>query len=185
MIFNTAIIGIAPATVSILLNQARLLKKYRKEVQVINDTLAHISPKTEKGIAIQKELIIEPALEKPVSNTQIIIEADNEKDNLAIPVNSFLAATSADNYVKVFYWKNDQLKTSMLRTTLKKLEENASFFPQLFRCHRTAIVNITAVESLTGSAQGYRLKLANLTEEMPVSRNLNQVIKEKLAAIHP
>ena len=185
MIFNTAIIGIAPATVSILLNQARLLKKYRKEVQVINDNLLHISPETEKGIALQEEMIIAPAMEKPVGNTEIIIETDNEKDNLVIPVNSFLAATSADNYIKIFYRRNDQLKTSMLRTTLKKLEENALPFPELFRCHRTAIVNITAVESLTGSAQGYRLKLANLTEEIPVSRNLNQVIKEKLTAIHP
>lgn len=184
MIFNTAIIGIAPATVSILLNQARLLKKYRKEAQVINDTLLHITPETEE-ISLQEEMIITSAMEKPIGNSEIIIEADNEKDNLAIPVNSFLAATSADNYIRIFYRRNDQLKTSMLRTTLKKLEENASPFPELFRCHRTAIVNITAVESLTGSAQGYRLKLANLTEEIPVSRNLNQVIKEKLAAIHP
>jgi len=185
MIFYTAIVGIAPATVSILLNQARLLKKYRREVSQINNNLHLVKAEPiDKVVSIGEE-IRDHNEEKPPDPTLISIEAENEKDNLVIPVHTFLAASSADNYVKVFYLANDQLKTSMLRTTLKKLEENALAFPVLFRCHRTAIVNMAAVETLSGTAQGYRLKVAHLSEEIPVSRNLNQVIKEKLAAIHP
>jgi DNA-binding LytR/AlgR family response regulator len=185
MIFYTALVGIAPATVSILLNQARLLKKYRKEADQINLKIHSREAEADPETIAPVEVLDDAVQEKAMSPTQITIEAENEKDNLVIVATTFLAANSADNYVKVFFVENDQLKTCMLRTTLKKLEDNVSAFPQLVRCHRTAIVNMTFVENLTGTAQGYRLKVTRLSEEIPVSRNLNQVIKEKLAAIHP
>jgi LytTr DNA-binding domain len=182
MIFYTAVIGVAPATVSILLNQARLLKKYRGEVKQINEQLQPVN-------AVEPVIEIKADIEKAEVNNnnslQFLIEAENPKDNLTITPSNFLAAASADNYVKIYYAENDKLKTAMLRTTLKKLEDSALVFPHFFRCHRTAIVNIAAVENLSGTAQGYRLHLTNLPETIPVSRNLNQVIKEKLAAIRP
>ena len=182
MIFYTAVIGIAPATTSILLNQARLLKKYRGEVNQINEQLQPVS-------ALEPIITIKADIEKTEVITdapgKFLIEAENPKDNLTIAPTKFLAATSADNYVKIYYAENHKLKTVMLRTTLKKVEDNVIAFPDIFRCHRTAIVNIAAVENLSGTAQGYRLHLTNLTETLPVSRNLNQVIKEKLAAIRP
>jgi LytTr DNA-binding domain len=201
MIFYTAIIGIAPATVSILINQARLLKKYRNEVALINKGLPAkaVAVKEEPAIilpiaAFEEEPIISTTekliLEKEItiaaqtdSPTQITIQAENEKDSITISYTSFLAATSADNYVKVFYSENEKLKTTIIRSTLKRVEENIAAFPQFFRCHRTAIVNMSLVQSVNGSAQGYRLQLPYLQEEIPVSRNLNQVVKEKLAAI--
>lgn len=182
MIFYTAIIGIAPATVSILLNQARLLKKYRGEVKQINEQLQPHNT-IEPAIAIKAEL--EKEEHKTVVLVQFLIEAENPKDNLTITPENFVAAASADNYVKIYYAENDKLKTVMLRTTLKKVEDNAIAFPDFFRCHRTALVNMAAVENLSGTAQGYRLHLSNLPETIPVSRNLNQVIKEKLAAFSP
>ena len=185
MIFYTAVIGIAPATVSILLNQARLLRKYRKEVGFINDTLHPVKPEATTEVIIAAEERADVDERKPDVPLLMTIEAENEKDNLVIPADTFLAASSADNYIKVFYRVDDLLKTCILRTTLKKLEENVLPYPAIVRCYRTAIVNIAAVQNLTGSAQGYRLQLACLPDEIPVSRNLNQLIKDKLAAIHP
>jgi LytTr DNA-binding domain len=189
MIFYTAVIGIAPATVSILINQARLLKKYRNEVIIINENLpAHSNPKEVIVVTVPK-LETENSVEEPKIETtfhlptNITLQAENEKDNLTILYTAFLAATSADNYVKIFYQENERLKTAIIRSTLKRVEENTAAFPQFFRCHRTAIVNMSLVQSVNGSAQGYRLQLPLLQEEIPVSRNLNQVVKEKLAAI--
>lgn len=182
MIFYTGIIGIAPATVSILLNQARLLKKYRSEAMQINEQLKPLNAVDEVKPVVPDVVKTE---EISAIHSLFIIEAENLKDNLSIIPGNFIAASSADNYVKIYYCENDKLKTAILRSTLKKVEEHASKFPGFFRCHRTAIVNIAAVENLSGTAQGYRLHLRNLSETIPVSRNLNQVIKEKLAAIHP
>jgi len=181
MIFYTAVIGIAPATTSILINQARLLKKYRKETEVINKHLSPL-PMVEPATPYIPETA---AIIKNSAPVYITIEAENAKDNLVIESINFLAAASADNYVKIFYCEKAALKTSIVRTTLKKVEDNTSTFPVFFRCHRTAIVNLSAVENLSGTAQGYRLHLKYLHDTIPVSRNLNQVVKEKLAAIRP
>ena len=180
MIFYTGIIGIAPATISILLNQARLLKKYRKEAADLNEQLpSHLT----QNIKAQ-----EPGLpvEQFTESTEAIfltIEAENEKENLTILASTFLAGSSADNYVKVYYVKNEKLVTTIIRTTLKKVSENTAGFPSFYRCHRTALVNLAAVQNIVGTAQGYRLQLSFLQEEIPVSRNLNKEVKEKLAAI--
>jgi LytTr DNA-binding domain len=185
MIFYTGIIALAPATTSILINQARLLKKYRKEVQVINEHL----PLPVSSVLVNKvQGINEIVTKAKAANDReenfpvIIIEAENEKDNLTIAAADFLAATSADNYVKVFYTENEKLKTAILRTTLKKLENNTAALPDFFRCHRTAVVNMAAVQNVSGTAQGYRLHLVSLPEAIPVSRNLNAIVKAKLAA---
>jgi DNA-binding LytR/AlgR family response regulator len=187
MIFYTGIIGIAPATFSILINQARLLKKYRHQAKKINEGLHQAAQTLQNApVLTTPEIII--AAEKTITNlpTAIItIDTENEKDKLLISAAHFLAAVSADNYVKIFYTEAAKLKTVMLRTTLKKVEINTASFPDFFRCHRTAIVNMAAVENLSGTAQGYRLQLTYLPEAIPVSRNLNQLIKEKLAAIRP
>ena len=181
MIFYTGIIGIAPATISILLNQTRLLKKYRKEAANLNEQLPlHIT----ENIIVEKEDLI--PINVPVKNTNdrlLTIEAENEKENLTILPSAFLAATSADNYVKVYYVKNEKLVTTIIRTTLKKVAENTAGFPYFYRCHRTALVNLAAVQNVVGTAQGYRLQLSFLQEEIPVSRNLNKEVRGKLAAI--
>jgi hypothetical protein len=187
MVFYTAVIGIAPATVSILINQARLLKKYKTEVAVINESLpSHTLPiKEDEAYLVEKEIQVDDVkeIEEKPSPTYITLQAENEKDNITLLHTAFITATSADNYVKVFYQENEKLKTAIIRTTLKRVEENTASFPQFFRCHRTAIVNMGLVQSVNGTAQGYRLQLPLLQEEIPVSRNLNQVVKEKLAAL--
>ncbi len=184
MIFYTSIIGIAPAAVSIILNQQRLLKKYKNEAAVINETIV---PAVEENLSTVEKLLTTVNEPKPLGaiTDLLTIVAENEKDNLTITAASFLAATSADNYVKIFFLQDNKLATAVMRTTLKKLEENTISYPQIFRSHRTALVNLTAVKKLTGTAQGYRLILDLLPDEIPVSRSLNSVIKEKLASIHP
>ena len=195
MILATGLIGIAPGTLSIVMNQARLLKKYRKEVSIINQHLPEQSPVVDEPfdkISVTElehenrpmtETIVD--VEKIEKFEMLIIEAENEKDNLHIHHEQFLAATSADNYIKVFYLENHELKTVIVRSTLKKLEEAMIQYPHFFRCHRTAIVNMQSVKTVSGTAQGYRLQIENLSETIPVSRSLNAQVKSKIVAIRP
>lgn len=185
MIFYTGIIGIAPATISILLNQTRLLKKYRNEAANLNRQLPNHITKT---VVVQRKELEEAALPiietiENIPTAFLTIEAENEKENISILQAAFLAATSADNYVKIYYVQNERLVTTIIRTTLKKVAENTADFPSLYRCHRTALVNLAAVQNVVGTAQGYRLQLSFLQEEIPVSRNLNKEVKEKLSAL--
>jgi DNA-binding LytR/AlgR family response regulator len=60
------------------------------------------------------------------------------------------------------------------------VEEALAPYPQFFRCHRAYIVNLAAVEHVSGNAQGYKLHLKDVAELIPVSRNLNSVLSSKL-----
>jgi hypothetical protein len=181
MIFYTALIGIVPATVSIILNQTRLLQKYKKQAFAINEQLPTVeaSPIFEETQSLQE-----------VKADSFIVVAENGKDQLSLTKNNFIAATSADNYIKIYHLNEvGILKNTMLRGTLKMVENNTSHQQFIIRCHRTAIVNLEFLTALNGTAQGYRLQLRTMTEEIPVSRSLNQELRQKISAfphtIHP
>jgi DNA-binding LytR/AlgR family response regulator len=54
----------------------------------------------------------------------------------------------------------------------------------IFRCHKSYLINLTQVAHISGNAQGYKLHLQNSTIEIPVSRTLNATIKEKFGDLH-
>jgi DNA-binding LytR/AlgR family response regulator len=185
MIFYTAIIGIVPAIISIILNQARLLHKYKKQAALLNQQL----PQPE-NIATSITNENEPIATQNQQLQSFTLVAENGKQELTLTKHSFIAATSADNYVKVYYLNGKNvLQNDMLRSTLKMIESKIINEPFILRCHRTAIVNLEFLRELNGTAQGYRLQLGNMLEEIPVSRNLNQELRQKIEtlphAIHP
>jgi DNA-binding LytR/AlgR family response regulator len=75
------------------------------------------------------------------------------------------------------------LNNTIIRTTLKIIEEQVAPFTNIMRCHRTAIANIGFLNTLNGTAQGYKLQLKYGIEEIPVSRSLNKELKAKIAAL--
>lgn len=109
----------------------------------------------------------------------------NQQEALALNQDQFLYAQAEDNYVAVYYREGGKTHSTLLRSSLKKLEMAFADHPSLFRCHKSYMVNLAQVERLSGNAQGYRLHLKNGVEpSLPVSRKLNQSIKERLT-VHP
>ena len=66
---------------------------------------------------------------------------------------------------------------------MKKAEEALEIWRCFFRCHRAYIINLDKVEHVEGNAQGYKVRLINTEESIPVSRNLNNEFSDKLLAI--
>jgi DNA-binding LytR/AlgR family response regulator len=52
--------------------------------------------------------------------------------------------------------------------------------PKLFRCHRSFIVNLAQVKSVSGNAQGYRLHFSDPSITIPVSRTAGKELRGKL-----
>lgn len=80
--------------------------------------------------------------------------------------------------------EGNTITTKLLRSSLKKTEEDLKNHSQFCRCHRAYIVNLQKVESVTGNARGLKLTLKNCREEVPVSRSIHEEIREKLKEIH-
>jgi len=156
-------IGIFPVIFGILLKQMRLMQRYSAEASNLSEKIEHqpIPPISAN----------EP---KPV-----VLNGDNQGETLPLAAEQIRYLAAADNYVQVFYVQQGQLKSKMLRSTLKKMEEALADHPQFFRCHRTYLVNMDKVQHVSGNAQGYRLHLEALEETVPVSRNLNEVVQAR------
>lgn len=163
----TVVVGIFPLWLSILLKQQRLLKKYQTGATQLDEQLKQ----PENGSL--------PATHP--ANT-VVFTSDNGKEQFPIVPDEILFITSADNYVRIHFIKDNKPASHLLRNTLRKAGEVLSPFPLFFRCHRAFIVNLSAVVHVSGNAQGYKLHIKEVEELIPVSRNLNNQLSEKLQA---
>lgn len=157
MIAVCFMVGALPATVLVLLNYAYLTRKYSQAIappKVHQEQLSHIQDLLE-------------------------LVAENDKDKIAIPASALLCIAASDNYCTVFYAESDKLHKVLLRSSLSRLETQISS-PRIVRCHRSYLVNLDRVASVSGNAQGYKLHLDIDVEPVPVSRSYNAVIKEQM-----
>jgi hypothetical protein len=152
-------VGIFPVFFGAFLGQMKLSKKYADEAAKLHLPAVH------------------PSFAAPIT-----LIGENQNETLSLPAAQIAYFAAQDNYVQVFYFEKEVLKSRMLRTTMRKMEDAVSNWPQFVRCHRTFMVNFDKIEKVSGSAQGYRLHLADVEETIPVSRNLNNMVQERLNA---
>lgn len=161
----TFIVGIFPTVFGVFLGQIKLQKRYAAAAASLNQQIeTHHKP---------------PSPTPPHAAQTVTLTGDNQGELLTLEPEQICYLAAADNYVQVFFVQNGTLKSKMLRTTLRKMEDALAAWPQFFRCHRTYLVNLDKVTQVSGNAQGYRLHLEALEETVPVSRNLNEVIQSK------
>ena len=158
----TSIVGIFPITILVLLKYIRLLKKHQIT-----------------ALAIEQEIIQEQR-----SNDQetrfIKLLGDYQNEVLELPAQDLIYISAADNYIRAYYSKEDTVQSIFLRSTLKKAEESLNGYSQFFRCHRTYLINLEKIENVSGNAQGLKLQLKDIAELIPVSRSLNQQLRDQM-----
>jgi hypothetical protein len=166
LITYTVAVGVFPITIGILLNEVRLRKKFERESNVINQTIEirHALPHA--------------ALQKP--EAAVHIPSENQGESFAVAPKSLLLMKAAENYTEVFWDHQGTQKRSVVRANLRMLEDALIAHPQFKRCHKSYIVNLALVHHISGNAQGYKLHIQGFSEPSPVSRKLNNSIKNLL-----
>jgi hypothetical protein len=75
-----------------------------------------------------------------------------------------------ENYVQIYH-KSEKPGRVLLRSSLTRIERQLRpFYPRLFRCHRTCIVNSSQIVKVAGNAQGLKLTLRDTAATIPVAR---------------
>jgi len=190
----TLAIALLPVTIFTLLKQNSLLKKFEQQAVLLEKKLK------EKLDTEKKQE--PPALPSEKKNEWPSIEltGDYQGEKIVLLPEDLYFITAANNYIKVYFNKNTRLPVhagadvtgvtgqgkpsySIIRMTVKKAEEALEAWPCFFRCHRAYIINLDKVEHVEGNAQGYKIRLSNTEESIPVSRNLNSEFSDKLLAI--
>jgi hypothetical protein len=145
---NTFLVGILLLAIVLPLNLDRLIKKYQLAAKTI-----HVSD-----------------IEVPVKNSNIIIQTALHSESFELNISAFVYAKVDGNYSDIFTLHDVHIEKKMLRTPLKELELQLQKYPHIIRTHRSYLVNTRHIQSVTGNAQGYLLKLTHVSDEIPVSR---------------
>lgn len=158
-------VGIFPICFVVFMKQMTMYRRFSADAK-------------EATADIQEEnlspVLPEPAMQK------VQLRGDNQKEELIISPNNLFFVSSADNYVRLQFTEAGVQKSILLRSTLKKMEEQLADQPAFFRCHRMYLVNLQLVASVSGNAQGLKLHLHGVEEAIPVSRSLTETVKQKL-----
>ena len=112
----------------------------------------------------------------------VVLMSDTQTDKIELSPDDIMLIKSADNYVEIFYKSDDKVEHKLLRNTLKNTQQALKDQPDFRRCHRTCIVNTSYIVNLTNSYKGHRLKILDMDEEVPVSRQYLLGIKDVLDA---
>lgn len=161
----TIIIGVFPVTGTIILNQLRLQKKYERASDLINIS-ANSAPTT--------------PFPRHTKSTILSIPSESGQTELEIESGDFYFVKAEGNYVEVFFKKGNDHKKLLMRNTMKNIDLMLTKHGELWRCHRSYIVNMQHVEKVSGNAQGYSLHLKDSTHKVPVSRQLNEELKRRM-----
>ncbi len=162
----TFVIGLFPVMATVLLREAALKRKYEAAAEVLN-TEIH-----------EHEAV---AVHMPKEDVRVLLASETANDDLQLNLSDLLYIRSSDNYVEVYYQTKLGIAKKLLRNTLKQIAEDLAVYPNLFRCHKSYLVNLDNVKHVSGNAQGYKLHFAHTEELIPVSRQLNAEIKSRLA----
>jgi two-component system response regulator LytT len=147
--------------------QLELMEYSRENLEEVTGKLKSLN---ELLKSIKKEPFQNAAKEQDLKKISVC------KDDHIILINTtdilYLAATDGDVIITT---KDGNYKSpNPLNFWEKKLDENS-----FFRCHRSYIVNIDKIERITPWFNGaYNLKLKDLKENIPVSRNSTKKLKE-------
>jgi len=117
---------------------------------------------------------MEQPSEKPLQQELTLTGTTNESVTLQISHLLFIEAVG--NYVKVCHLRDGQVRTDMLRATMKQMEETLQDYPMIVRCHRAFLVNLGRVEQIVSHSGSTQLFIKHCHESLPVSRsNMAQV----------
>ena len=130
--------------------------------------------------ALELTKILEPE-EDDKSNTaeEIIIESDNKSEIFKADLNSLILIKSANNYIEVFWQKDDKVHKKLIRNTMRSIENQLKSYPSFIRCHRTSLVNKNFIEKKVSGSKGLQIKLKGIDKLVPVSRQYSLKIKEQ------
>lgn len=152
-------INIIPVAAFVLVHYNITLKKRLKIATSVNDTL---QAKSDKSQDKKKE---------------VVLNSENKKEGMTISLDSLIFISSEENYIEVNYLENGIAKKNLLRYSLSRIEQDNTNITEIFRCHKGFVVNKRKIESISGNAAGYKLKLRDYNDLIPVSRQWNKEMK--------
>ncbi len=130
----------------------------------------------------EKKMNLDTLMKQLRSRPQFIpFRDENGVLRFTIKAKDVIYLEASDNYVNIFYYTREKIKSYLLRNTLKRLELSLKDYP-LLRCHRSYMVNTDQVTMLRKEKGQYQLWLDDEgSKVIPVSRTYSEKVSEFFA----
>lgn len=167
----TTAVGIFPVAFIVFTKQMLLYRRYAAEALQVNRQMQ--TPE------------VSAALAEIAAPTRVVLQGEGRKERLELLPEDILFIASSDNYVQVFFTAEGTIRSPLLRSSLKNIEQQLPASSSFLRCHRLYVANLDRVERVSGNAQGLRLHLRGVAKAIPVSRSLTQTVKQRVLSHSP
>ncbi|MBN1117026.1 MAG: LytTR family transcriptional regulator, partial [Bacteroidales bacterium] len=154
-------------------NTLELFVKYRNSFNLVKDRMIadfnlmlaekklQQNKKEEKGISYEK-----------MDNTVVIEDTE-------INLKNVMYISSENIYQEFAHYINNSESKSLVRSTMKAIENKLKNHPEFVRCHRSFIINTNYIDTITGNSKQQYLTLSVSNKKIPISRSLDmQIIKQ-------
>jgi DNA-binding LytR/AlgR family response regulator len=162
---QVALTGIIPISIMTLLFRNNLLRANLKSAMGANQQINKIQ-----------------TLKKESKTNHAVTLYSDTTETLDLNLPDLLFIEADDNYSTIV-WKNGHgVEKKLLRINLKNIESqlNNGF---TIRCHRSYIVNVHAIETISGNTNGYKLQIRDTDYSIPVSRQKGKELMEKISQL--
>lgn len=174
--------------------RSRYLAAELEETRLLNEQLQRFqASQVDNGSA--NILSSEDKETKQDNNIETVETTDNKEDvkkeettpvtlkgttseSITLQIPHLLYIEAVGNYVKVFRLCDGKVRSDMLRTTSKQIEDDLRSYSMIVRCHRAFLVNLGQVEQIVSKSGSMQLLIKHCQEYLPVSRsNMAQIKK--------
>jgi DNA-binding LytR/AlgR family response regulator len=155
--------------------RSKYLAMELEETRLLNEELKEIQQKT-SPTPIPKQ-----SSEMKLEEAFTLTGTTNE--SVTLQISDLLYLEAVGNYVKVNHLNNGEVRTDLLRATMKQMEETLQHYPTIVRCHRAFLVNLGQVEQIVSHSGSTQLLIKHCHESLPVSRSNMAQIKTAIKGL--
>lgn len=120
-----------------------------------------------------KSITIRDQTKHESDSVDITLLSDSQNKELSLDIQELLLVEAQDNYCKIYYLENNEVKKAMFRLSLKKMHDQLLHMDNIIRCHRSYIINKSKVEKISGRSQNYKLTILGIDKYIPISRSFD------------
>lgn len=162
----TLVISFFPVLLMVLTEQVLHQKAKLKESERLNT-------------ALKFEIQPSPTPSQKVKDDRIELLAENGVVELVISQLQIDYIQSDGNYAEIFY--HDSKLNPQKKLIRNRLKYFSDVLPQppFIHCHKSYIVNLNKVESVTGNARNFELILTGRPDRIPVSRSKTAELRQR------
>ena len=155
--------------------RSRYLAAELEETRLMNEQLKKLQREASPDLSERRVEMIDQEESK---DTITLMGATSE--SVTLKILDLLYIEAVGNYVKVTQHNDGDVHTTMLRATMKQMEDTLQAYPMIVRCHRAFMVNLGQVEQISSNSRAMQLVMCHSHDAIPVSRGNVNKLKELL-----